>query len=336
MNDVRKYIDLLKNLTQLNESKLSKVGWNIQPEDWNFVASVVSIKDEDSKFLELANSVDSLYGEEEEKILFENYHDTCAICGHRIVNKVIFKNDENNIILTGFDCANNVMNYKFDISGAKTQGLRNRMQAVKLGKIQDYIVKNPGLDLWLTGNHFIINSIRENFYKFAKISDKQIELVKKLYGERTKYEETAKPFPIGKFTGDVVIKSFKLKGYEPVSYSQYNKPSSTQRFYITAEHKDGWKLYGAIEELRQDSYIHPVGYAGTVASRLFKLVNKEELFNFMESDDYKTLNNYEKHLRLEEFLKNILINKKINITTVFKENKKDPYMAFVNNIIMIN
>jgi hypothetical protein len=166
----------------------------------------------------------------------------CNCCNHTIRNKAVFLNKSTDtLIVTGLDCAASISTLRVDVAGAKKQNLRQRKIAEKLNAISAVLVANPSLEDALTVSNKIIKSIAENFYKFGKLSEKQIAFVFKLAEERKAFEAVSQPVPA---VGTKIEDEFQII-WLGASESRYGYNTTTE-IKVGLKHKTGYTIFGKI------------------------------------------------------------------------------------------
>lgn len=170
----------------------------------------------------------------------------CNCCGMKITRGSFFRNDiDASIIYVGFDCASNIMNYRFDVVGAKKQTVAERRRKLILNEVEKTFAENPTLEAALTANNKIIREIAYNLLKWGKISPKQIAFVHKLASERKVFESQSVVVPTGKFDGDFKVLSIKRSMIQqPFGGSYWTNKVLIQSIDF------GWKAYGNISDAK--------------------------------------------------------------------------------------
>lgn len=230
------------------------VSKSIQPEDYNYIGSVIvfsfEVEGGRESEAEVELNLEDLIGvapEDLERVgeqLREHGYSAaygrtqCNCCNHSIKRGCFFQNNKTlEMIFVGFDCANNIMKFRFDIEGAKKQTMAARKQREKIMKINSILEANPGLDSLLEVNDKTIRSIAEKFRQYASLSEKQISFIKSLAERRLKFESSSKEAVEGKFEGELTILSAKWYTAEAYGVSKIG-------LKVLLQHADGWKSYG--------------------------------------------------------------------------------------------
>jgi hypothetical protein len=288
-------IKLLKE--DLNINKF--VGTNIYPEDYDYVGAAVLI-DFDSNGEKYLEPVDDGYDYDVRVAILKNDKEKCAICNKSITNRTLFKNKNNDeYIFVGFDCAKSILKFAFDAKDAKKMGLRNRITTDRLKKIQDILTVNPNLDLWLSANHKIAKSLRDQLYSKGTLSAAQISLAEKIYNERNKFEKESNKVDLGgdsKYNGDFEVLNISAKPTEIRSYGYKSTTTKEGVIYVTLKHKDGWKIYGSLGIAPTVTFYRPdryVDYEKTQLKDDYKKFNdsKEIVFKWENGETAKWLDN---------------------------------------------
>ena len=254
------------------------VGKNIVPEKWEYCGYYMfytfeNVHGEKDSDVELNITLpDGCPITERELLQAHEEQSHCNCCGHRIKRGSFFYNsDTKKFIYVGFDCAKSILSLRFDVKNAKKQTLAARKRQIVLNNIDMILNDNEGLDEALTKWNKIVREISEKFYKFGKISIKQIDLVFKLAKEREKYESTAKEALSGKIEDKFTIVSIK-----DIPDSAYNK--------ILVEHADGWKAWGNINKELSEKFtkLQKINIKAT-----FQVSDKDKYFAFFKRPSFK-------------------------------------------------
>jgi hypothetical protein len=226
------------------------IGKNIKPEDFDNVGHFFQIKFRTDEGVESEIDFD-LNLPESEASEFEsqwsNYPESewrCNCCGMKITRGNFFKNKENSsIIYVGFDCADGLMKYRFNVAGAKKQTVAERRKKEVLNSIEKTFAENPTLENALGANNKIVREIAQKFVQYGTISPKQIAFVHKLAAERKEYESQSTPTPNGKVEGE-----FKILSVKPTLIQQpYGNSYWTNKVLIQSV-EFGWKAWGNISD----------------------------------------------------------------------------------------
>jgi hypothetical protein len=168
----------------------------------------------------------------------------CNCCGLKITKGNFFRNSSDaSIIYVGFDCANGIMKYRFDVAGAKKQTVAARRRKEVLNSVEKVLAENPTLEDALTANNKIVREIAQKFVKYGNISPKQIAFVHKLATERKEFESHSSTVPTGKVEGDFKILNVKRSmAQQPFGNSYWTNKVLIQNVDF------GWKAYGNISD----------------------------------------------------------------------------------------
>lgn len=223
------------------------VGLNIVPNDWNYVGHRFTFSFDDGYGGKDAETDFEFEGSDEDSDTARLLGSTieCNICNHKVKNLMFFKNNiTGQLLACGCDCGSNVLNYRFDVVGAKRQTLRERKLREKQNRILKVFSENPELENYFTNiQNKIVKEIGLKFKESGYISEKQIEFVKKLSEQRIEFESKSEKAPIGKFEGEFTILSASYKRVPKFGGSYGRDVSSDIAIYFLLQHKSGWKLW---------------------------------------------------------------------------------------------
>ncbi|MCF8339808.1 MAG: hypothetical protein K9I82_02450 [Chitinophagaceae bacterium] len=231
--------------------QFKKVGLNIKPENWAYAGNYIYFRypdgedgyeveselDADFKLMGVTNEVEwtnNFLSQEEHK---------CSCCNHRIKRGMFFveKEDVQDVIYVGFDCGKNILQYTFDVNGAKKQTMIQRKKRLTQIKISSVLDSNKDLENLLSVNHPIIRNIATSFYQTGNISEKQIDFIGKLAISRKELEAVATEFVEGKVKD--VFKVLSCKKY-------VDDFTNSVKYKVLIENLKGhWKAYGNISTL---------------------------------------------------------------------------------------
>jgi len=254
----------------------------------------------------------------------------CNCCNHKIKRGMFFQDKQTHeMIYVGIDCARSIMKYNFDVAGAKKQTLANRKKQERLNHISATLSANPNLDELLTTNHKIVRDIAKRFQETGKISDKQIDLVKKLAVQRSEYEKSSKEVVEGKMTDEFTVVSIKIVGKSVEA--GYNKVRKYYGLGMLLQHKDGWKLYGTL--VADLGLIDSVGPSSDqseqiISSRALPQITGLKIDDFVIETESEYLKGKISLTRILEFLK----GKKISATLTSVKSNTDPYFGSFKRI----
>lgn len=137
---------------------------------------------------------------ESDKLFDGNYKTkgTCDHCGAHFAYGVVYKHEPTGeYICVGHICASNTMMPGADEAERKV--LLKKKEAKRLKKVAEnraareaFLKEHPGLEEELQFDHYIVRDIASRFQDYCKISDKQIELVRKIIREAPEKEAAAK------------------------------------------------------------------------------------------------------------------------------------------------
>lgn len=233
-----------------------QVGLSIKPEEWVYVGYyfIMSVADgHGGRDYECESEVIIPEGAEfTESELMGEFHSTerierCGCCNHRIKRGSFFYNKPTDaVIFVGFDCAKNIMKYRFNVGGVKKQTLAQRKLKIKMDAIQKAFSEYAGLEAALLDGEYnkIIRDIRERLFKWGNISPAQVGLVMKIAAQRAEYVQVAKPLPVGKFEGELEVVSTKIVRIdEPSRYSPRGVLTHYNQSTLLKHPTDGWKIW---------------------------------------------------------------------------------------------
>jgi hypothetical protein len=232
-------------------TQFKKVGLNIKPENFEYAGNYIYFTypdGEDSYEVESELDADfELMGVTDQvewtnNFLSEKEH-KCSCCNHRIKRGMFFaeKGDEKSVIYVGFDCGKNILQYTFDVNGAKKQTMIQRKKRLTQIKVSSVLESNKDLENLLSVNHSIIRSIATSFYQTGNISEKQIDFIGKLAISRKELEAVATEFVEGKVKD--VFKVISCKKY-------VDDYTNSAKYKVLIENLKGrWKAYGDISTL---------------------------------------------------------------------------------------
>lgn len=158
----------------------------------------------------------------------------CNICNNDVKRMIYFRNIQTRTyIVSGLDCAHSMLKYNFNVEGARKQSLAARRKRDTLNKCVAVLEAHPGLEEALNVNDFKIREISKNFYRFGKLSDKQIAFINALASKRIAFEAASKPLTAGKIKdSEWTILSIKPK----FAYDEFD------RWSVLLQNADGGKL----------------------------------------------------------------------------------------------
>ena len=233
-----------------------QVGISIKPEEWEnigyfFTMSVESFDGgrETESELELNVPDGAAFSGNELRDEFSSSEkvERCGCCNHRIKRGSFFHNNQTQeVIFVGFDCAKNIMKYRFDVNGVKKQTLSQRKLRIKMDAIQKAFSEYNGLEQALLdgGYNKIITDIRERLFKWGNISPKQVDLVMKISSQRAEFVRVAKTLPVGKFEGELEVVSIKVVRIdEPSRYSPTGVLTHYNQSSLLKHPTEGWKIW---------------------------------------------------------------------------------------------
>lgn len=183
------------------------------------------------------------------KVKFASHGTTgqCTVCGTHFVYGEVWKHIPTaEYIHIGHICAGKY-NLLADYSEFELQYRRfKKARAVELQREKnkkergDFLEDHPGLEQALETDHHIVQDIKDRFFQYRNLSEKQIALVFKLASEAMapKYQERLVPAPTGRqtFTGVVIGTKLQSGYYEDV-----------WKMIVKVETGDGcWKCFGTI------------------------------------------------------------------------------------------
>lgn len=254
------------------------VSKQIKPEEWTNIGHYYYVNYEnahgenDVEYFYEVEFPESVSLDKEEFLDLALSNGICNCCNHKIKRGCFFHSKkEDKIIFVGFDCARNIMQYRFDVAGAKKQTLAARKRQMVINNIDRTFEENPGLEDALKKWNKIIREIAVKFNTSGKISEKQIAFVMKLAQERDKYEEDSKPALTGK-----VKDQFKILSIKPQPDDNYSK--------ILVQHNNGWKAWGNMNNTLAENV--KIG-DNIQISASFVVSEKDKFFAFFKRPRYK-------------------------------------------------
>jgi len=161
------------------------------------------------------------------------YSCKCNVCNSNVKRMVYFRNIyTRTYIVTGLDCAHSVLKYRMDVAGAKKQTLAAKRKRDTVNKCTAILEANTGLEEALNVNDRKIREISSNFYRYGKLSEKQINFIHMLAKKRVSFEAASTPAIAGKITDEqYTILSVKNVGLE-----------DEERYQVLLSHNNGHKL----------------------------------------------------------------------------------------------
>ena len=231
-------------------NQFQNVGQQIKPENWAYAGNYIYFRfpdGEDGYETESELDVDFELmgiGISDQIDWINNFYDlydqgnNCSCCNHKINRGMFFVEKENvsNVIYVGFDCGKNILQYTFDVSGAKKQTMIERKRRLTQMKVTEVLDANAGLEDSLAANDTIIRDISAKFYKTGVLSDKQISFINSLAERRKQFESIATEFVEGKIKDK--FKVLSCKGYTCMY-------SNSLKYKLLLENVNGrWKSYG--------------------------------------------------------------------------------------------
>lgn len=320
-------------------SNYAFIGSNVIPEDFVKIGHRYIMKCQDQNSLggdEIDFEFSGSRNEHDEASQIDNHKPyRCSVCNHIIKNIIFFRNKQTKHIYSlGCDCAKSVLNFSFDVKTVKNRTLKQRKDDARKARIMDIYSKHPELEDFFTNiNHKIVRDIGHRFMKNGYLSDKQIELVKKLSSERISYEKMSGEAPEGKFTGDFKIISYKFKNYTSAPSRYSTDTNNLTTLNLLLQHNDGWKLW-----FKVDTDLHDLGTSISIAEK-----SKFKILLDMIGVKYRVIKGATKSCSSSTYVdKDIytealdsIKGKTINVSTNISVGK-DPYFAFAKRSFKIN
>jgi hypothetical protein len=272
-------------------SDLSYVGKTLIPTEFTYVGSVMMVTYENELGESDGETIAEFESERAEELFNENadafyaQQFSCNCCNHKIKHSQWFEHESGSIHAVGNDCGGSIMKYRVDIAGAKKQSLAIKQKQDRINKLFAIEQTYPELLKDMEMYHPIIVSIREGMLKYAKISQKQVDLVAKLATERRERELTCAEAPTGKKVkiDEMTIVKASFKIVPSFTYGGY----ASGKIAVTLQHESGYKIHTSIRSVGSDDaseYTDLVEwYNGkTVKNLLFSSVDasKDTLFAF--------------------------------------------------------
>lgn len=230
------------------------LGKNIIPEEFNYIGYCFyfSFESEDGS---MDHDCDFDYPEEYHDIidpqvgLLANQEAQCNCCNQRIKRGNFFQDQDGNIFITGTNCGSSILKFSQSVKYSKSITLEKRKKLERIRIISETFSKYPQLEEDFEVYHKIIKEIREKFFKWLKISEKQVSFIHRLAEQRRAFEKSAVKAVGGEKMeiNDLEIISVKFSS-ERLKISRYSSSDFLKTTAkITLKHPDGWLIFGNLK-----------------------------------------------------------------------------------------
>jgi hypothetical protein len=238
----------------MQNSDFSFIGKNIIPENYNYVGYCYffSFQNADGDYDE---DCDCDYPEQyvkridDQVTLLANKEAKCNCCNHNVKRANFFTDEDDNLILTGVDCGSSIMKFSQSVRYSKSITLEKRKKLERARIIAETFDKYPELADDFEMYNKIIIEIRDKFFKYLKISEKQVSFIHSLAEKRRQFESASEEAQEGTnvIFNALEIVSVKFK-YCEESISRYSKSTSTKvTAKITLKTPSGWFIHSNLK-----------------------------------------------------------------------------------------